>query len=399
MPTYFAGLRTTNSYGADERPKDFREAILWLNPNGQAPLFALTSKAKTEAVTDPEYSWWEEVHNICRVKINNGGGYNSSATSLTVDDGANELIEGDLLMVEPTTQVAVYSPEVLRVTTAPSSDTVVVVARGQAGTTAASIADDAVLFRIGNAQAEGTRAPVSSSKNPTKFSNYTQIWKTPYEATGTDMSTRKRTGDTKSNEKVRKMFQHSEKIEQSLFWGLPSETIVSGKPLRTTRGIRSFITSYNTVFSIAPDEDAIINALAPIFDYDSGTAGNERIAWCGNACLTAMGQLVRDSGSQINYEGPVKEFGMEFRKYIFPFGTVYFKSHPLLNVHPVYRYSAFVMPGNGIIWRPLKGRDTKVWKNIQHNDEDTEKDMWMTEGGFEFHHERTWAYLGNVRRS
>jgi hypothetical protein len=54
-----AGLRGsgTGDYAADERPKNFREMILWRDPNGGTPLTALMSKMKTEAVDDPEFSW------------------------------------------------------------------------------------------------------------------------------------------------------------------------------------------------------------------------------------------------------------------------------------------------------------------------------------------------------
>jgi hypothetical protein len=36
-----AGLRGTGDFGTDERPKGFREGILFFNPNGEAPIFAL----------------------------------------------------------------------------------------------------------------------------------------------------------------------------------------------------------------------------------------------------------------------------------------------------------------------------------------------------------------------
>lgn len=396
---YFAGLRGTGNFGADERPKEFREMILWMQPNGMAPLFALTSKSKLESTSDPEYSWWEEVQTICRVQINNGGGYNSAATALTVDAGALELIEGDLLMVEPATEVAGYTNEILRVTTQPTVDTAIpVVTRGAAGTAAAAIPDNAVLIRMGNAHVEGSRAPGSSSTNPTKYLNYTQIFKTPYQVTKSALATKYRTGDPLKNEQKRKSFQHAEKIEQALFWGQPSETMVNGQALRTTRGIRSFIQSNRTVFTTTPDEDALIDALSPVFDYDAGSAGNERLAFCGNGALAALGKMARDGAGRINFDGPVKFYGMDFQKYIMPQGVVYFKSHPLMNVHPTYTYSAFVMPGSGIIYRPLKGRDTHTEKDIQENDADYKKDQWLTEAGFEFHFERTWAYLGNLRR-
>jgi hypothetical protein len=40
-----AGLRGTGDWGTSERPTNFRERILFISPNGNAPIFALTSKA------------------------------------------------------------------------------------------------------------------------------------------------------------------------------------------------------------------------------------------------------------------------------------------------------------------------------------------------------------------
>ncbi len=52
-----AGLRGTGDWGTDERPKNFREMILWRNPNGTAPIFALMARVQKESVNDPEFSW------------------------------------------------------------------------------------------------------------------------------------------------------------------------------------------------------------------------------------------------------------------------------------------------------------------------------------------------------
>ena len=40
-----AGLRGTGNWGTDERPKSFRESILFFSPNGTAAIFGLTAKA------------------------------------------------------------------------------------------------------------------------------------------------------------------------------------------------------------------------------------------------------------------------------------------------------------------------------------------------------------------
>lgn len=52
-----AGLRGTGDWATDERPKNFREYILWRKPNGSAPLLALTSKIGSEETNDPEFNW------------------------------------------------------------------------------------------------------------------------------------------------------------------------------------------------------------------------------------------------------------------------------------------------------------------------------------------------------
>ncbi|KKL16903.1 hypothetical protein LCGC14_2490890, partial [marine sediment metagenome] len=59
-----AGLRGTGDWGSDERPKNFREMILWRNPNGTSPIFALMSRVQKESVNDPEFSWWDEPNDI-----------------------------------------------------------------------------------------------------------------------------------------------------------------------------------------------------------------------------------------------------------------------------------------------------------------------------------------------
>ena len=48
-----AGLRGTGDWGTDERPKNFRELILWRDPNGEAPLTALMAKMRKESTDDP----------------------------------------------------------------------------------------------------------------------------------------------------------------------------------------------------------------------------------------------------------------------------------------------------------------------------------------------------------
>jgi hypothetical protein len=199
-----AGLRGTGDWGTDERPKDFRGTLLKRNPNGTAPILALSSRAGKRSVKDPEFIWWDEGNDITRLQVN--GALSSSDTLFTVDSPdpsisspgivygtATNLKEGDVLLVEPATDSATYNHELIEVTQV-VSDTQFIARRGVGGTSAASISNDIFLTLIGSSYAEGTGVPRAVSRNPMKYSNYTQIFKDTYELTGTADETETRTG-------------------------------------------------------------------------------------------------------------------------------------------------------------------------------------------------------------
>lgn len=394
MPS-IAGLRGTGDWATDERPKNFRETILWRSPNGQAPLTALMSKMAEESVDDPEFNWWEEEQNAIRVTETTGLSSSAGSTTLTCSGGGClSLVPGDILLAEKADQ-ATYDNEVVKVV-AVISDTQATIQRAYAGTSAAAQAASTAFTKIGNAYAEGSGAPNASTRNPTKLYNYVQIFKTSYEITKTAEQTKTRTGDPVQNDKKRKMFDHSVAMEYAFIFGRRAEmTGSNGKPERTTGGLRSFISTNKTVFSTTPTTTTFLNAVYPCFDYNSG-AGDERIVLCGNGFLNALNLMIANSTNvRINFGETVKLYGMNLMKYVLPQGVLYFKSHPLLNTHARYTYSAFGIDPTALKYRYLTGRDTDFQDNIQEKGDDIRKGQWLTEAGLEVRHERTMFYLGN----
>lgn len=403
-----AGLRGTGNWGTDERPKNFRESILWMNPNGSAPLFALTSKAKKRVVDDPEFSWWDEPNNIYRLQVN--GALGSSDTTIVVDTAdptattlsaawgtATHLKPGDLLMVEPAADATSFAPEVIEVVSV-SSDTTFTVKRGRAGSSAASISDNVYLLLIGSSYAEGTAAPSAVSRNPIKYYNYTQIFKDSYELSGTADSTRARTGSPWSNDKKRKMFDHSLKIEMSMLFGQRSEaTGDNGKPIRTMGGLRSQIPSETTtVFGAAVTVNSFLDAVYKVFNWDT-PAGDERICFCGNLALNELNKVVKAS-ADVNYGGTITAYGMNFREFIMPQGRLLLRTHPLLNRHPtLYGKSMWILDFDSINYVALKDRDTKTRDNVQADDEDVKRGYIQTECSLQLDRGGlTCGYLGNI---
>ena len=199
-----AGLRGTGDWGTDERPKNFRELILWRNPNGMAPLTALLSKMKNESTDDPEFAWYEEELNALRLTVNFPAGYSTTDTSIAVTSNvtdATDVVPGDVFLVEKALTSA-YNNEVIVASSVTNSTTIVFV-RAQAGSSAAPIANGTFLTKIGNTFAEGSGAPNASTRNPTKMYNLCQIFKTTYDITETAKRTKTRTGDPVKNDKKR----------------------------------------------------------------------------------------------------------------------------------------------------------------------------------------------------
>ncbi len=395
-----AGLRGTGDWGTDERPKNFREYILWRDPNGHAPLTGLLARMRSEKTNDPEFSWWEEELNPIRLQVN--GALTTGDTTVTIDSGdGQDLVAGDILLVE-TAEDTSYSAELVFVTTVTSA-TVFTVTRGYAGTTAATIADDTFLTKIGNVYSEGSNSPTVTSRNPTKYTNKVQIFKTAYELTKTAELTHSRTGPALQNDKKRKSFDHSVALEFSSIFGKQSETTGdNGKPLRTTGGIIEFLAAAfaagNThcmkIWTTSTGEDDILDAAYPLWDYNTGgRGGTDRIVLCGNGYLNTLNKIAKASAStRINYDGIVNIYGMQLTRFIIPQGALYLRTHPLFNVHGRYTNSGLIINPQGLVERPF--RATKPQDNIQANDADTHKGQWLSECGLEFQHMRTMAYWG-----
>jgi hypothetical protein len=404
------GLRGTGDMGPDERPKDFREMILFRNPEGDAPIFALTSKTRKRVVSDPEYSWWDEPQDLVRLQVAGSGVNDASSTLVTVDSAdpdasnasrtygtASHLKPGDLLLCE-TTDSSSYAQEIVEVVQV-ISDTQFVVSRGAAGTTPAAIPNDTFLTLIGSAYPEGTPAPQAVSRNPIKYTNKTQIFKDTYELTGTILSTTMRTGEPWSNDKKRKMFDHSRAIELSMLFGKQSEvTGYNGKPKRTMGGIRSQIPASNqyvysggtTVFNLMDEVSKVFNYVTP--------AGNERAAFVGNGALNAINKIIAaDGNGDIQWKGMEKVYGMNFRELVFPQGRLLLKTHPLLSRFSTYTNSMFILDMASLTYVTLKGRDTKVKDDVQDADEDVRRGFIQTECSIEVDRGGvTCAYIGNI---
>lgn len=386
------GLRHSGNFVADARPKNWREGILRLYPNGMAPLTGLTSAMKERSVDDPEYNWWEKALQTQRMTLS----ANLGATGdLIVTSGARTLKAGHVLRIE-------HSGEIVRVVSDPTLDTTIPVVRGFAGSTAATVtvaSENPNIHVMGTAYEEGSAAPTGINFDPVKKYNYTQIFRDTLEMTRTASKTRLRTGDEVKEAKRECLEYHSIQMEKAFFWGRRSEGVLNGKPIRTTGGVISFIDSANVVNNTSGsfDMDTLEPWLKRIFDFGS----SEKVAFLGNTALLAINQCIRKNTSFQIMSG-IKEFGMNVSRLICPFGELVLKTHPLFNQITSTAYNAAdssmtVLDMANVQYVYLKDSDTKYQQDLQDNGLDGMKSGYLTECGIEVHHPLTHFQINGMR--
>lgn len=336
------GLRDTTNFVTNEAPENWRQGLLLLYPNSaqaaKAPLTALTSLLKERSTNDPRFHWWEKELDDRRFSLHAtaaflGGDIAASAAGavetwvLAAGNNGRTLVQNDLLRVEQT-------GEIVRVRSDPTSDTEIEVVRGDCGSTPAAVDPNGAnvnpnILVIGNAFEEGSLPPTGVNYDPTELFNFTQIFRRTFEITRTASKTKLRTKEAVTEAKRECLEYISIDIERGLLLGKRSTGTQNGRPRRTTAGVINQIDA-NNVFSFTSgivQMSVLEEQMYTLFKFGS----SEKLGLCGNRALLAIGQCIRkNTSAQWMVKDGIKEYGLEVTKITCPFGTVSFKSHPLL---------------------------------------------------------------------
>jgi len=160
-----------------ELAEDVSDLIGIISPYETPLLDALGDPMREAASTHHE--WLEDELLPNKDAINDSSWTDpASDTEFDVDHGSRFRI-GDQIQVE--------GSEELMLVTGIDSDTLTVV-RGYAGTTSENLADNQVINILGNAALEGADKPSVRFSNRIRCGNYTQIFTTAVEVSGTDMA-------------------------------------------------------------------------------------------------------------------------------------------------------------------------------------------------------------------
>lgn len=370
-----AGLRGSGSFSAAERPQNYRGVLALQNPNTEAPLVALTGAMPSMPTDDPNFHCFTKALPVQRATV--ASGIDDTATTVTLNGTGSHLIfkAGHSIMNEQT-------GEVMWVTGSPAPETLTIV-RGR-GSTAANIATNAGLVILGPHYAEGAPVPTAISYDPVVVTNYTQIFRTVVDLTGTAQATRLRYADNPMVELKRESLEiHAIEMEKQFFFGSGVEDLSGSQPERTTRGLFFFITTNVSDFLDAMtigDWEAYLENV-----FEDGT--NEKIHFVGNRQLTTLNAAARNY-AEININPRSDAFGMQILTWITPYGTLALKQHPLFSKNPTFNDWGFTVDMTKVHYRHLRGRDTKYLRNRQSPGDDATKDEFLTEAGLEIDFEQ-----------
>ena len=424
----FLGMRGTGDWVDGQRPKNWRQQILYLYPNGMAPLTAMLSMMSSEKTDDPEFSWWTQEQTAVSGAVS--GIYTDPSLSTAYTSGG---VAGDIVYVQITTELAKRVRAGHQILLRDASDyrvdvvgKITNVTRGSTNSVLAvklledddnspdnDLSDCDNFKIIGNINPEGGEMPEAIALNPVKVYNYTQIFRTPLSITRTARKTKLRTGEQYQKAKAEALEMHSWEMELASIFGIRTENIGdNGKPERTTMGVINFIRQYapnncddytlNTDYSgqtwLAAGENWFKIMLEQIFRYGA----DEKLCLCGSGALLGIDALASNN-AQINLQPAQKTYGMDIRTWITPFGTIHMKTHPLFSYDATTRNMMVILEPKELTYRYID--DTTFYgesKSKEHPEGygnkriDGTYEEFLTEAGLEFGLPQKCAVLNGV---
>ncbi len=434
----FMGMRGNGDWADNQVPESWREAILYQYPNGTAPLTAMMSMFKSESVDSYAHNWWtktlptQEITGTAGaflyIDVGLGTPYvyathqathgiaGATLYAKTTAALVNEFRIGHTVVLKDDDR---YTVDLVAKVTAVNSngDSSYIALQlkeaddNDSDSSTYNLATVNTMIIQGNVNPEGGPMPRAVAYDPVQYTNYTQIWRTPLELTGTAIATKLRTGDAFKEAQRECLELHSIEMEMSTIFGIRdgSSTGANGKPERMAGGLLWFIktfatlnhndyrlnSDYSTLDWLDGGEDWFDEYLALLFRYLSG---GEAFFIVGDGAMLGLNKLAKTHGNIQLTSGPSKTYGIELVTWQTNFGRVHLKTHPLFSHRDSTRYSMLGMHPKNMRFRPLRTRDTQYQKDQQAKGIDGLVEGYLTEGTFEFFHPLQFLFLDGVGR-
>ncbi len=325
------GTFNTSLLTTDLAKKSFSSMITRLMPNGQAPLFGMTSMLKEETAYQYEHGYFSKTMIFPSMVVN--ANFLVGDTTCTVVSTAN-ILPGMIMRIDSGPSAG----ENILVLTVPSATTFT--CRRSVGTVAASGTTAAAtsLWMVGNAYEEGSLRPAALYISAVRVTNYTQIFRNTWAITGTTAATSVIAGGTPDAESKQDcaMF-HAIDIEKALFYGQKYQNTLNNQPLHTMDGLLNIIATSAAgnigAATTSTNWTLLESLLDPAFNQVTDPKNpNMRALFVGGIARRVIHAICR-LNSTYYIQGQTSEWGLQFDTIKTPRGAFNLVEHPLFNAY------------------------------------------------------------------
>lgn len=342
----------------DYLSKSYAGNMMRYAPNGQAPIFGLTSMMGTGTAKSVEHGYFAKTMIFPSVLTDTPAA--PGVTTIGVTD-SSELLVNDVLQDFATGELMLVTRIV--------SNVEIQVARSIGAVAEGTIASASTLYAVGNAHEQGSLRPPSRLMNPVRVMNFTQIFRNSWALPKSVNVIRPIVGDTLTGESRQDcgMF-HAADIEKSIIFGQRFGRIQNSQYQTGMDGIVETVRTYapadNTTTAMGQiDYDDLEEALDPVFNTtNNGQNPMERALFVGGTTRKAINNVGRYSGQYQIVDGQTN-FGLQFQTFKTARGTFRMIEHPILNSNPEWSQMAIALDLSSIRLMHLEGRETE---NIEY---------------------------------
>ncbi len=358
MPT---GIFNTGNFTTDLAAKSFAAMITRLMPNGNAPLFGMTSMLPTETALQVEHGFFTKTMLFPNMNLD-AAVPDGTTTVFTVASTAN-LVPGMIFQATSTLENVLIN--------AILSPTSVQVQRGVGNVAAAAIADNVNFYQVGTAFEEASLRPGALSIQPVRITNLTQIFRNTWALSGSAQATQVIAGESTVAENRQDCAAfHATDIETALFFGQKSQGTRNGQPFRTMDGLISIVSnltyyppSYSavnvTTAGATTNYTQLEAMLDPVFNQATDPkAGNERVLFVGGEARKVINNIGRLNSTYYIQNGETS-YGLKFGSFNIARGSFRMIEHPLFNSNSTWSRMAVAVDLSTFRVAYLGGRKTK----------------------------------------
>lgn len=318
---------STATFPQDLAEKSFSGMITRLMPNGQAPLFGISSMLGEETAHQPEHGYFSKTMIFPSVVLD-AAVADGAATTFTVVSNEN-ILPGMILQADTTR-------ENVLVTAVNANGTQITVVRATGTVAAGAIADEVRLYMVGNAYEEASVRPQSLVIVPVRQINLTQIFRNTWLLSGTALATSVIAGGAPDAETKQdcSMF-HAVDIEKAILFGQTFQGTRNGFPFRTMNGLINYIQQQAagniSTLGATTTYTQLEAALDPVFQQVTDPKNpNERLWFMGGIARRVVHAIAR-LNSTYHVNDLTTEWGLQFDMIRIPRGRFNMVEHPLLN--------------------------------------------------------------------